>query len=470
MRNLTLRARVVSALVIIGVAVAALGIAMLMLLRVGLISQFDDELRDNFSHADDGVEDDFHDDHLQHVHSHFSDPFEALLRADGQLVDISDPTGVALGPDIERDLPRIAAAEVGVPFTLDGANGRYRVLVMEADGGHLIRALPLTGVAEIVSWLRWIGLAGLVAASLVLGAVGWWVIRLGVRPLKDTAASARGLGAGDLSVRLPESNGSRTEAADMARAFNSMAGSIESAVARREAAEAELRRFIADASHELRTPLTTIRGFNELHRIGAFTEAEAREDALRRTEQEAERMARLIDGMADLALLDQEAAWVRHDVDLVAVARDLITDTQATDPERSLRLEAPDELTVLADADRLHQAFGNIVRNALVRTDDSASVALRISTDGPDAVVVVADTGSGIDAADLPRLTERFYRADAARTSGHGGSGLGLAIADSIITRHDGALRIESELGRGTTVTIRLPQRAEAGQRGGEPR
>lgn len=470
MRNLTLRARVVSALVIIGVAVAALGIAMLMLLRVGLISQFDDELRDNFSHADDGVEDDFHDDHLQHVHSHFSDPFEALLRADGQLVDISDPTGVALGPDIERDLPRIAAAEVGVPFTLDGANGRYRVLVMEADGGHLIRALPLTGVAEIVSWLRWIGLAGLVAASLVLGAVGWWVIRLGVRPLKDTAASARGLGAGDLSVRLPESNGSRTEAADMARAFNSMAGSIESAVARREAAEAELRRFIADASHELRTPLTTIRGFNELHRIGAFTEAEAREDALRRTEQEAERMARLIDDMADLALLDQEAAWVRQDVDLVAVARDLITDTQATDPERSLRLEVPDELIVLADADRLHQAFGNIVRNALVHSDYSASVALRISTDGPDAVVVVADTGSGIDAADLPRLTERFYRADAARTSGHGGSGLGLAIADSIITRHDGALRIESELGRGTTVTIRLPQRAEAGQRGGEPR
>ena len=379
------------------------------------------------------------------------------MRADGQLVDISDPTGVALGPDIERDLPRIAAAEIGVPFTLDGADGRYRVLVISADGGHLIRALPLTGVAEIVSWLRWVGLAGLIAAGLVLGAVGWWVIRLGVRPLKDTAASARGLGAGDLSIRLPESDSSGTEAAELASAFNSMAGSIESAVVRQEAAEAELRRFIADASHELRTPLTTIRGFNELHRIGAFTDAEVREDALRRTEQEAERMARLIDDMADLALLDQEASWVRQEVDLVAVARDLITDTQATDPERSLRLEAPDVLIVLADADRLHQAFGNIVRNAMVHTDRSASVTLRISADGLDAVIVVADTGSGIDAADVPRLTERFYRADPARTSGRGGSGLGLAIADSIITRLDGTLTIESELGRGTTATIRLP-------------
>ena len=469
MRNLTLRARVVSALVIIGVAVAALGIAMLMLLRVGLISQFDDELRDNFSHAEDGFEDDFHDDHLQHVHSHFSDPFEALLRADGQLVDISDPAGVALGPDIERDLPRIAAAEIGVPFTLDGANGRYRVLVIPADDGHLIRALPLTGVAEIVTWLRWVGLVGLVAAGLVLGAVGWWVIRLGVRPLKDTAASARGLGAGDLSIRLPESDGSRTEAAELAQAFNVMAASIESAVARQEAAEVELRRFIADASHELRTPLTTIRGFNELHRIGALADVDARADALRRTEQEAERMARLIDDMADLALLDQEASWVRREVDLVALARDLITDSQATDPRRSLRLEAPDELIVLADADRLRQAFGNIVRNAIVHTDGSATVALRISAEGSDAVIVMADAGTGIDAADLPRLTERFYRADPARTSGHGGSGLGLTITDSIISRHDGTLTIDSELGRGTTVTIRLPLRAEAGQRGGEP-
>jgi len=452
-RNLTLRTRVVSALVIIGVAVAALGVAMLALLRIGLVSQIDDELRDAESHAGE----DFGDGHLQHVHSHFSEPFEALLTRDGRLVEVSDPSGVALRPEVERRLPDLQTAEVGVPMTLAGTDGRFRVLVSEVERGYLIRALPLSGVGEIVSWLRWVGLAALVAAALVLGAVGWWVVRLGVRPLKDTASSARGLGAGDLSVRLPEPGGSRTEAAELARAFNSMAGSIERAVGRREAAERELRRFIADASHELRTPLTTIRGFNELHRIGAITDAETRADALRRTEQETERMARLIDDMADLALLDQEASLTHEAVDLVALAGDLVTDVRATDPGRMLEVEVPDELIVFADADRLRQAFGNIVRNAIVHTDNSASVVLRIDTDGPDAVVAVADTGSGIEAADVPRLTERFYRADSARRSASGGSGLGLAIAESVIIRHGGTLTIESELGSGTTVTARLP-------------
>jgi len=456
-RSLTLRARVISALLVIGAAVTALGVAMLVLLRVGLVSQFDDELRDVAGHSPA----DFEDDHLEHVHSsHFSEPFEALLSTDGQLAEISDSAGVALGEEIEQGLADIRAAEVGVPFTLEGSDGRYRVLVTETDGGHLIRALPLGGVGEIVSWLRWVGLAGLAAAALVLGALGWWVIRLGVRPLKDTTASAWGLGAGDLSVRLPEQDGSRTEAAELARAFNAMASSIEHAAERREAAERELRRFIADASHELRTPLTTIRGFNELHRIGALSDPEARADALRRTEQEAERMARLIDDMRDLALLDQEASLTRRTVDLIALARDLITDVWATEPDRDLRLEAPNELVVLGDADRLHQALGNIVRNAVAHTDEQAAVALRIGEEGAEAVVVVADTGSGIDPADLPRLTERFYRVDPARTRAHGGSGLGLAIAESVVIRHEGTLTIESELGIGTTVTMRLPLRS----------
>lgn len=459
MRNLTLRARVISALVIIGAAVAALGIAMLMLLRIGLVSQFDDELHDTANHSPA----DFEDDHLEHVHSsHFSEPFEALLTADGRLVKVSDPASVALGEDIERRIADIRTARAGVPFTLEGSDGRYRVLVTETDGGRLIRALPLGGVGEIVSWLRWIGLVGLAAAGLILGAVGWWVIRLGVRPLKDTTKLAWGLGAGDLSVRLPEAHGSRTEAAELARAFNAMASSIEHAAGRREAAERELRRFIADASHELRTPLTTIRGFNELHRIGALTDAEARADALRRTEQEAERMARLIDDMRDLALLDQEASLNRRTVDLVALSRDLITDIRATDPDRELRLEAPDELIVLADADRLHQALGNIVRNAVAHTDDEAAVTLRIGEEGADAVAVVADTGEGIDPADLPRLAERFYRVDPARTRANGGSGLGLAIAGSVVAKHAGTLTIESELGNGTTVTIRLPLHADS--------
>ena len=115
----------------------------------------------------------------------------------------------------------------------------------------------------------------------------------------------------------------------------------------------------------------------------------------------------------------------------------------------------------------LSVGFGRAFRRSRFLTTTLAAVLAGAAATAPAQTIV---TGSGIDATDVPRLTERFYRADPARTSGHGGSGLGLAIADSIITRHDGALRIESELGRGTTVTIRLPQRAEAGQRGGEPR
>jgi two-component system OmpR family sensor kinase len=114
-------------------------------------------------------------------------------------------------------------------------------------------------------------------------------------------------------------------------------------------------------------------------------------------------------------------------------------------------------MTVLGDADRLKQLFLNLVENAIKYTPPGGQVSVSITRDGSDSIVVVRDDGVGIDATDLPRVFERFYRADPARSRNPGGSGLGLSIAQWVASEHGGSLALDSRLGEGTTVTVRLP-------------
>ena len=257
----------------------------------------------------------------------------------------------------------------------EGSDVRYRMLarVEGRRGAMAVAALPLDAVDDAVRRLAAVELLAVLAVLAVLGLVSWWVIRLGIRPLRRMTTTAGAIAAGDLSHRVPDARPG-TEAGDLGVALNGMLGRIEEAFDQRTASEVRLRQFIADASHELRTPVTTIRGYAELYRTGALQGDGELDEAMRRTEQESVRMGTLVEDLLHLARLDQGRPLERAPVDLSALAADAVLDAQAVAPTRSVRLEAPDAVVVLGDEGRLRQVITNLVGNALVHAPDAAVV------------------------------------------------------------------------------------------------
>lgn len=236
-----------------------------------------------------------------------------------------------------------------------------------------------------------------------------------------------------------------------------MLGRIEDVVDERSRSEARLRRFVADASHELRTPITTIRGYSELYRFGGLAETEALDDAMRRTEQEATRMGRLVEDMLTLAKLDQHRPLEQQPVDLGRVVHDAQLDAAAAAPNRAITIESDGTASdgtgfvVVGDADRIRQAVANVVGNALTHTADGTPIVLRLVRSTGTIVLEVVDQGLGMEPDEAARATERFWPADPSRSRAAGGSGLGLAIVDSIMAAHGGSTTVASE---GTTVRL----------------
>ncbi|HET6316834.1 MAG TPA: ATP-binding protein [Chloroflexota bacterium] len=229
------------------------------------------------------------------------------------------------------------------------------------------------------------------------------------------------------------------------------------------------RRFVAEASHELRTPVASLRAQLDVLRAEASRPplgAAAWEEVVRRLDDMARETARMSALLADLMTLahaDGGAPLARADVNLEEVLLDVYRETRplATTVDFRLTLDerAASAPLVAGDRERLRQLFLNLVTNALRFTPDGGRIELRCRVSEREAAIGVTDTGIGIPAEDLPRIFERFYRADRgrARQTGLGGSGLGLAIAKWIAETHGGAISVESKLGAGTAFTVRLP-------------
>ncbi len=350
------------------------------------------------------------------------------------------------------------------PFTVGSEDSdlRYRVSVSDAGRfGTAVVAIPLADVDASVD--RLIRVEIIVTASVLglLALVTYWVLRLGVRPIKAMTATATSIAEGDLSQRVPE-DAPGTEAGELGDALNQMMTRIEEAFDERTRSEARLRRFAADASHELRTPVATVRGYAELYRAGGLRQPEELSEAMRRTEQEAIRMGSLIEDLLLLARLDQGRPLERGPVDLAALVRDAVADAHVVHPERDLTADAPDPVVVDGDDGRLHQVVANLLGNALVHTPPTARVEVSARRFGAEAVIEVRDEGPGMAPEVAEQAFERFYRADASRSRHKGGSGLGLSIVDAITTAHGGRSELVSAPGQGTTVRIFLPVATEA--------
>lgn len=357
----------------------------------------------------------------------------------------SDPALVPALRGDERD-----AGPVTRP-TSTGSTLRVRVVEAPLGGErYAVVALPMTGVEAqsrrlaIALGLAWLGVAGVALLA------GYWVDRLGLRPIADLTAAAEQVTAsgGRTPVQVQPGNPG-TEAGRLGSAFNAM-------VATTASGQEQLRRFVADASHELRTPLTTLRGYSALYAQGGLaTEAQVA-DAMGRINAEATRMGRIVDDLLDLTALGDRSALALGRVDLADVLADLAADLRAREPDRQVTVEKSGQSVVHADSDRIRQALTALVANAVKYSEPGSAVGLAAEQRGPVVRVKVTDNGRGIPAAELPRVFDRFYRVG---DGGPRGTGLGLAIVAAIVSAHDGRYGVDSVPGQGSVfwVELRLP-------------
>ena len=220
------------------------------------------------------------------------------------------------------------------------------------------------------------------------------------------------------------------------------------------------RAFVADASHELRTPLALIRANAELLERGADQPVQANISSVQDIIGETDRLSALVGQMLMLAQSDSgEANFNRERIDLGAIAEDTVRQMRLLAEPQSISLDIAtrDRVEVGGDETRLRELITILLDNAIKYSDDAASVRVDLNREGDKAVLRVVDSGRGIPPQALPRIFDRFYRADKARSRPMGGAGLGLAIAKWIAESHGGTIAIQSAAGRGTTVTVVLP-------------
>ncbi len=357
----------------------------------------------------------------------------------------------------------------GSPFTTDASQGgQLRAIAVpvpiEPDTTLVLtvaRSLaPVDrAVSAVAAWFLVVGVLVAVTGAL-LGAAA---VRRAFRPLREVEAVASAYGDGDTSPRVADTPAT-TEVGRLGRAINTMLDRIETSLAAREASEERMRRFVGDASHELRTPLAAVRGFAELHRMGALSTPKEVAGAFRRVEDEATRMGGLVDDLLLLARLDEQRPMKREPVDLLVLAADAREDAGALAPGRTVRLVGPGDgsplrsALVTGDEPRLRQVLENLLANALRHTPAGTPVEIGAGVRDGSAVLRVVDHGPGVAPEDARKVFERFYRSDVSRvrTQG-GGSGLGLAIVAAIVGAHGGAVRLVPTPGGGATAEVALP-------------
>ncbi|MBA2610317.1 MAG: HAMP domain-containing histidine kinase [Actinobacteria bacterium] len=388
--------------------------------------------------------------------------------------DLSTGTLTAVGgyDPQQRPAPKLTTRDVSAhltdvgedikPFTSGSIAGRgeWRVVVVASRFKAQISVLgiSLDGVQDTLTHTRQILVAATIAALAALAFVSWWMIRLGVYPIAAMADTAEKITGGDMSLRV-EHPDERTEAGRLGASLNAMLDRIQDAFRAREASEAKVRRFAADASHELRTPLTSIRGYAELYRAGGLNADAHMADAMRRIESEAKRMGVLVEDLLQLARLDQEQAVERRDVDLAEVANDAVADARAVEPQRPIDVSVVPAV-VHADEPALRQVVANLLANVRSHTAGDTPARVTVRVDDGTVELAVSDEGPGMPDDVASHVFERFYRADESRT--HGGTGLGLAIVDAIARAHGGTATVTSAEGEGARFAISLPLAASS--------
>lgn len=316
--------------------------------------------------------------------------------------------------------------------------------------GHVQAVRSMEEVGSFTSGLVFLFIGFAALLILVLGPMGWLVVRSGFAPIERIIEAAYRIGLNnDLSERIATDPRSNDEVNRLGRAFNAMLDHLEKNFKAQ-------KQFIADSSHELRTPLTVIRGNLDL--LKRNPDPQNQTESLQAIERETERMRRLVEDLLLLAQADAKQSLEMLPLQLDTLVLEVYKNARVLADARhqTLKLEHFDPVMLEGDADRLKRAILNLVDNAIKYTPEEGTISISLFKGKKWARVVVTDNGIGIAAKDQPLIFDRFYRVDKARSRSSGSTGLGLAIVKHIVEAHGGRITLDSEPGKGSTFTIWL--------------
>jgi two-component system, OmpR family, sensor kinase len=386
--------------------------------------------------------------------------------APGMFIEVLTPAGrvvngdecPAFAPGHKAYSPTLASVVASLPakpgsqeatrsFTVASTSGgpSFRVHAVQLPGGDLlVVADPTSGITSTLDRLLLLELSVTAAALAVAVLVGLWLVRIGLRPLRDVVRTAEAITGGDLVHRVPNAD-ARTEMGRVAEALNVMLERIQSGFDELQASKTRLRRFVSDASHELRTPIAAVSAYAQLFSHGAAHGGDDLGRVMSGIEHETGRMARLVEDLLVLARFDEQPPLESELVELVGLVMESVQTARMMGPEWPIAFEAGDVVEVMGDPVALRQVVDNLLKNVRAHTPAGTATIVRVAQVDDRAVIEVEDDGPGLDDDDVALVFERFFRSDPSRSRHTGGAGLGLAIVASIVNAHGGAV----EVGRG---------------------
>ena len=337
--------------------------------------------------------------------------------------------------------------------TVDGLRAAIVPLGADQNLGFAVVAEPLSVIEDGLRQLRRDFFAGVPLVLLLASLGGYLLARKSLAPIASMNQQTHRISAESLSLRLDVTN-PRDEIGRLATTINDL-------LARLENSFNEQQRFIADASHELRTPLAVLRGETEVALAKQRTLDEYQE-SLSLIQEEAERLSRIVEDLFILARrpIETPAALSRERVSLNDAVKDCARAAQVLATRKGVRLTTENNSTSIAlngDKELITRMILNLLDNAVKYTPAGGEISLALTRQNGNAEIVVRDTGIGIPETDRPRIFDRFYRVDKARSRALGGAGLGLSIVRWIVEVHGGKIHIDSATGRGSTFTVDLP-------------
>jgi len=285
---------------------------------------------------------------------------------------------------------------------------------------------------------------------IIIIIIGYSSSKKLLRPIKVMTDAVQSVTINQLDSRI-DVRGSQNEFRDLARTFNSMLDRLQKSYEMQN-------QFVSDASHELRTPISVIQGYASMLDRWGKDDGKVLEESIAAIKSEAEDMKSLIEKLLFLARGDKDAQRIeKADFPINELIDEIVRETKLIDDKHEILCPRNEGIRVFADYSLMKESIRIFVDNSLKYTPEGGKVELQCYLQNNKAVITIEDTGIGIPKEDIPYVFDRFYRADKSRTKQTGGTGLGMAIAKWIILRHDGAIRVQSEVNIGTKIEVTIP-------------
>ena len=320
-------------------------------------------------------------------------------------------------------------------------NDSYFFIVVEGTNASDIGFFRAWGLAFFV--ISTIGIAGAAAA-------GRYISKKMLNPILDITETAASIGVEDLNRRI-EYQGPDDEIKVLSDTFNDMISRLQEAFDKQT-------RFISDASHELRTPISVIQGYAQLINRWGKEDPAILQESIDSIVDETDNMTMLIKNMLTLAKYQQSQSLNMIPFSLNELAEDIIREYEIMESAKQITLTAPEQLYIMGDFNLMKQMLRALVDNAIKYSQENDHpIEINIFSKDNMNCLCVSDKGAGIEEKDIPHIFERFYRADESRNKEIPGNGIGLSVADAIIKKHGAKTSVKSQIGFGTTITVKLP-------------